>query len=150
MSGWRLGYMILPAPLKRQVMKVHDATIICTPRISQIAGVEALLADHGPIHEFQRILAERRALICERLDRVSDVFEYVRPEGAYYVFPRIVADHDNSMAFSMRLLDEAKVTVTPGSAFGARGEHHVRMAFCVAEESINTAFDRIEDWACAR
>ena len=144
MSGWRLGYMILPVSLKEQVMKVHDATIICTPRISQVAGIEALLGDHGPIHEFQRILADRRKLVCERLDRVGHVFEYVQPQGAYYVFPRILADHDNSTEFSMRLLDDAKVTVTPGSAFGHQGEHHVRMAYCVSEEIINTAFDRIE------
>lgn len=144
MSGWRLGYMILPESLKRQVIKVHDATIICTPRISQVAGLAALRGSHEHIAEFARILATRRTLICARLDRVPHVFDYVKPQGAYYVFPRIVAAHDNSMEFALRLLKEAKVTVTPGSAFGDHGEHHVRMAFCVSEDVINTAFDRIE------
>lgn len=144
MSGWRLGYMVVPEGLKREVLKVHDATIICTPRISQVAGLEALRGDRSHIPEFQRILAARRSLICERLDRVSHVFDYVAPQGAYYVFPRILVDHEDSMEFSLRLLDEARVTVTPGAAFGRRGEHHVRMAFCVSEDVINTAFDRIE------
>jgi aspartate/methionine/tyrosine aminotransferase len=72
------------------------------------------------------------------------VFDYVVPQGAYYVFPRILVDHEDSMQFALRLLDEGKVTVTPGAAFGRQGEHHVRMAFCVSEDVINTAFDRIE------
>ena len=144
MSGWRLGYMIVPEYLKREVLKVHDATIICAPRISQVAGLAALT--EKPVHhsEFEKILDGRRSLICERLDRVPHVFEYVKPEGAYYVFPKIVAEHENSFAFSLKLLEEAKVTVTPGSAFGPTGEHHVRMAYCVAEETIEKAFDRIE------
>lgn len=144
MSGWRLAYMILPAALKREVLKVHDATIICTPRISQVAGIAAL--SEPPVHlkEFEAVLARRRALICERLGRVPHVFDYMKPEGAYYVFPRIVADHADSREFAIRLLAEAKVTVTPGAAFGPAGAHHVRMAYCVDDAVIETAFDRIE------
>lgn len=144
MSGWRLGYMIFPEFLKREVLKVHDATIICTPRISQVAGIAALSQEPVHLKAFEDILAERRQLICERLDAVPHVFDYVKPEGAYYVFPRIVAEHDDSFEFAIRLLDEAKVTVTPGSAFGPTGENHVRMAYCVDEATIETAFDRIE------
>jgi aspartate/methionine/tyrosine aminotransferase len=60
------------------------------------------------------------------------------------VFPRIVVTHDSSVQFSLDLLNQAKVTVTPGSAFGPSGEHHVRMAYCVEDDAINRAFDRIE------
>jgi aspartate/methionine/tyrosine aminotransferase len=144
MSGWRLGYMVVSEALKREVLKVHDATIICTPRISQVAGLAALTGDQGHLREFEDILGRRRRLICARLDAVPHVFDYVEPEGAYYVFPRIVADHLNSEDFAIRLLAEARVVVTPGSAFGPSGEHHVRMAYCVSEETIETAFDRIE------
>jgi aminotransferase len=145
MSGWRLGYMIVPERLKREVLKVHDATLICTPRISQVAGIVALTEEPTHLKEFEEILAGRRHLICERLDRVAHVFDCAKPEGAYYVFPRIVVPHRDSFDFAVRLLDEAKVTVTPGSAFGPSGEHHVRMAYCVSEDDINTAFDRIEN-----
>ena len=144
MSGWRLGYMIVPDWLRAEVLKVHDATMICTPRISQVAGMAALGGGNAHVREFQRILTGRRELICERLDRVPHVFQYAKPEGAYYVFPRVVADHDDSVEFSLRLLNEARVTVTPGSAFGPSGEHHVRMAFCMDDAVINQAFDRIE------
>jgi aminotransferase len=144
MSGWRLGYIVAPEWLKQQVLKAHDATILCSPRISQIAGLAALAASDDHLPRFERELGARRELICARLDRLPHVFDYVRPEGAYYVFPRIVAPHASSVQFADRLLSDVKVGVTPGSAFGAAGEHHVRMAFCVAQDVIDTAFDRIE------
>jgi len=144
MSGWRLGYMIVPESLKADALKVHDATMICAPRIAQAAGIAALEA--GPVHlaEFNRVLGARRNLICERLDRLAHVFQYTKPDGAYYVFPRVLVPHEDSVEFAHRLLDETGVAVTPGSAFGPSGEHHVRMAYCVDEAVINLAFDRIE------
>ncbi|HSG94992.1 MAG TPA: pyridoxal phosphate-dependent aminotransferase [Afifellaceae bacterium] len=144
MSGWRLGYMVVSEALKKQVLKVHDATIICAPHISQVAGLIALRDGAAHVAAFEKILSRRRDLICERLDRVPHVFDYVKPQGAYYVFPRIVAAHETSQDFAVWLLEEARVCVTPGAAFGAAGEHHVRMAFCVEDEVIDKAFDRIE------
>ncbi|MDH3713697.1 MAG: pyridoxal phosphate-dependent aminotransferase [Gammaproteobacteria bacterium] len=144
MSGWRLGYMIVPDNLRREALKVHDATIICAPRISQMAGLAALTGDASHLEEFETILGRRRALICERLDRLAHVFAYVKPQGAYYVFPRILVEHDSDFDFAVGLLEKAKVAVTPGSGFGPGGEHHVRMAFCVDDDTINLAFDRME------
>ena len=144
MSGWRIGYMIIPPYIKERVLRVHDANIICAPRVSQVAAQVALTGAAGHLKDFESILAARRELICQRLDQVSHVFEYIKPEGAYYIFPRIVVEHDNARDFAIRLLNEAKVAVTPGSAFGPSGEHHVRMAYCVEEDVIDQAFDRIE------
>ncbi len=146
MSGWRLSYMIMPAELKREALKVHDATMICAPRISQLAGIVALSQPSDHKQEFETILAGRRELICQRLDNVPDVFSNQKPEGAYYVFPEIIAAHTGSKAFAIDLLNNARVAVTPGSAFGPSGEHHVRMAYCVDEDTINLAFDRIEKY----
>ena len=145
MSGWRLSYMVMPAELKYQATKVHDATMICAPRISQLAGIIALsqLSDHK--QRFESILEKRRQLICQRLDKLPHVFSYQKPEGAYYAFPRIICEHTSSREFAIDLLNKTRVTVTPGSAFGPSGEHHVRMAYCVDEDSINLAFDRLED-----
>lgn len=146
MSGWRLAYMILPAELKREAMKVHDATMICTPRISQLAGIAALGQPSNHKQQFQAILKQRRELVTERLTRVPHVFSWQKPEGAYYIFPRILVEHADSRSFAIDLLNNARVTVTPGSAFGPSGEHHVRLAYCVDEDTINLAFDRIEDY----
>lgn len=144
MSGWRLGYAIVPADLKHQMLKVHDATLICAPRVSQIAGLAALEQPSDHLGEFEAILERRRRLICERLDRVAHVFSYVMPDGAYYVFPRIMVEHENANQFALDLLHDARVCVTPGSAFGPAGEGHVRMAFCGPDDEINRAFDRVE------
>ena len=146
MGGWRLSYMVMPAELKRQAIKVHDATMICAPRISQLAGIVALSQASNHKQEFESILAERRELIYQRLDNVPHVFSNQKPEGAYYVFPKIIAVHTSSKEFAIDLLYNAKVAVTPGSAFGPSGEHHVRMAYCVEEDIINQAFDRIEKY----
>lgn len=150
MSGWRLGYMIMPAELKKQALKVHDANLICTPHISQRAGIVALRNPPNHLQEFEKTLCRRRNLICERLDRLSHIFQYIKPEGAYYVFPRILAEHNNAWDFSIDLLNKAKVTVTPGSAFGRLGENHVRMAYCVPDDTINLAFDRLDDFFGSR
>ena len=144
MSGWRIGYMILPAYLKKQIIKVHDLNMICTPRVSQAAGIVALAGEARHMTEFETAFAIRRELICQRLDEISHVFEYKKPEGAYYVFPRIRVAHDSARDFCLELLNNTRVTLAPGSAFGPSGEHHVRMAYCVAEDTINVAFDRLE------
>lgn len=146
MSGWRLAYMIMPAELKREALKVHDATMICAPRISQLAGIVALSQPSDHKQKFETILNSRRELICQRLDDIPHVFANQKPEGAYYIFPKIIAAHTNSKEFAIDLLNNARVTVTPGSAFGPSGEHHVRMAYCVDEDTINLAFDRIEKY----
>ncbi len=143
MSGYRVGYMVIPAPLRDAIVKIHDMTMICTPRISQVAAQAALEGPREHLVEFERILARRRDLICERLDALPHLFSYVRPEGAYYVFPKVLGE-DDDVGFSHRLLDEAKVTVTPGSAFGPSGVGHVRMAYCVDDSAIEAAFDRLE------
>lgn len=144
MSGWRMGYMILPSYLKKQVIKVHDLNIICTPRVSQVAGIAALSGEIHHTIEFEAAFAIRRELICQRLDEMVHIFDYNKPEGAYYVFPRIRAEHNNARDFCLELLNKTRVTLAPGSAFGPSGENHVRMAYCVSEDTINLAFDRLE------
>ncbi|MCK5336971.1 MAG: pyridoxal phosphate-dependent aminotransferase, partial [Gammaproteobacteria bacterium] len=144
MSGWRLSYMIMPEELKHEALKVHDATMICAPRISQLAGIVALTGESDHKQQFEKVFLSRRDLIDDRIKNVPHVFESQKPEGSYYVFPKIIAEHSTSKDFSLDLLYNTKVAVTPGSAFGPSGEHHVRMAYCVDEDTINLAFDRIE------
>jgi aspartate/methionine/tyrosine aminotransferase len=146
MSGWRLSYMVMPAELKREAMKVHDATMICAPRISQLAGIVALSQPSDHKQRFEMILDKRRQLICHRLDKLRHVFSYQKPEGAYYIFPKLITADTSSREFAIDLLNNARVAVTPGSAFGPSGEQHVRMAYCVDDDSINLAFDRMEDY----
>jgi len=153
MTGWRVGYMYAPARLIDQVLKVHDAFAICAPTISQYAALAALGATNGKDGEgdkFIRHLVEtldsRRKTTCERLNRLSHLFAYQKPRGAYYVFPRIIPDGMGSVELALKLLYEAKVITVPGNGFGPTGEGHIRLSFGATEKEILEAFDRIESW----
>ena len=83
--------------------------------------------------------------MCERLDCLNAVFEYEKPGGSYLMFPRILLEAgQDSTTFCTRLLKEARVSTTPGIAFGPTGQGHLRLSFCVPEDQINKAFDRME------
>lgn len=147
MTGWRVGYMYAPACVIDQVLKVHDATVICAPTVSQYAALAALTeCKPNETEEIFRALSNRRDLTCARLDELAGLFTYVRPRGAYYVLPKFNRSDVDSMTFAMRMLHEAKVIVIPGRAFGPQGEGHIRISFGGTENEINEAFDRIEKW----
>ncbi len=154
MTGWRVGYLYAPTRIIDQVLKVHDAFAICAPTVSQYGALAALRATNGRDGEGDRFIGKlvaaldgRRRLTCTRLDRLPTLFSYQKPQGAYYVFPRIVPPGIASMDLALRLLYEAKVISVPGSGFGPTGEGHIRFSFGGTEEEINDAFDRIEEWA---
>jgi aminotransferase len=154
MTGWRVGYMVASARLVEQVLKVHDAFAICAPTISQYAALAALRNTNGKdgegdrfIRELVTSLAARRDCACSRLERLSHLFSYEKPRGAYYVFPRIVTPGLDDMDLALRLLYGAKVITVPGSGFGPTGEGHIRFSFGAVEDDLNEAFDRIEAWA---
>jgi aminotransferase len=153
MTGWRVGYMYAPSHFIDQVLKVHDAFAICAPTVSQYAALAALRATNGKDGEGDRFIEElvsaldiRRQLTCRRIDRLSALFTYQKPQGAYYVFPRIVLPGVKSMDLALRLLYEAKVISVPGSGFGPTGEAHIRLSFGGTEREIDESFDRIEAW----
>jgi aminotransferase len=81
--------------------------------------------------------------VCNRLDELPDLFQYVKPHGGYYVFPQISLP-ETSIDFALRLLKEARVITIPGSAFGPSGEGHIRMSFGATVDELHEAFDRIK------
>lgn len=154
MTGWRVGFMYASSRIIDQVLKVHDAFAICAPTISQYAALAALRATNGKDGEGDRFIENlvhaldtRRKLACSRLDSLEALFSYQIPKGAYYVFPRIIGTPLNSMDFALKLLYEAQVISIPGNGFGPSGEGHIRFSFGGTEDEINTAFDRIHEWA---
>ena len=154
MTGWRVGYMYASERIIDQVLKVHDAFAICAPTISQYAALTALKATDGKqgegdifIQELTTALDSRRQLICQRLDNLSHIFSYQKPKGAYYIFPKIMLEGINSMDLALKLLYEAKVITIPGNGFGPTGEGHIRLSYGGTEQQINSAFDRLDEWA---
>jgi aminotransferase len=145
MTGWRIGYLHADSALIPQIGKAHIPLAICAPVVSQYAALAALKGPQDCVAGFRDHYLAARNLMCERLDRLDSVFSYHRPEGSYLMFPRILVDEGrDSTAFCRRLLSKARVSTTPGIAFGPTGEQHLRLSFCVSEEEINKAFDRME------
>ena len=147
MTGWRIGYVHADEEMIEQINKVHIPFSICTTVASQYAAIAALKGSQDCIEEFKLHYLSARNLMCERLDRLDSIFEYSKPQGAYLMFPKILIDQGKeSIAFSKNLLDKVQVSTTPGVAFGPTGEGHIRLSFCVPEDMINVAFDRMEKY----
>lgn len=141
MTGWRIGYAAAPAELLAAMRKVHQYTIMSAPTTAQVAAEEALL--HGE-DAVQRMVAEydrRRQLIVAGLNELGmPTFE---PLGAFYAFPSIAAAGMDDFAFAESLLQEERVAVVPGSAFGA-SDGFVRCSYATAYEKIEQALERME------
>ena len=147
MTGWRIGYLHTDETLIPQITKAHIPFAICAPVVSQYAALAALQGSQDCIAQFKHHYLAARNLMCKRLDELDSVFNYQKPKGSYLMFPQILVNEgQDSTVFCKQLLKEAKVSTTPGIAFGPTGENHLRLSFCVPEEMIHTAFDRIEKY----
>lgn len=149
MTGWRVGYLHSDARNIREILKVHDALVTCAPVVSQYAAIAALECGEAHIAAFRGAFKERRDRTLEHLDALSHIFDYQKPEGAYFVFPRvkdIVPWARDSRHLARCLLEEAKVAVVPGVAFGPSGEAHLRINFGREPADIDTAFERLASY----
>jgi aminotransferase len=151
MTGWRIAYLATHQALAKKVLAVHDSLVTCAPVVSQYAAMAALELAEEEVRKFADTFKKRRDLICQRLDKLTKVFSYQKPDSAYFVFPRIKEEYlrrialgGGSWQFAIELLEKAKVATVPGAAFGPSGENHIRMCFGRSEEDINLAFDRME------
>jgi aminotransferase len=151
MTGWRIAYLATHQELAKKILAVHDALVTCAPVVSQYAALAALEMADSELAKYHQIYKERRDLICRRLDKLENIFEYQKPDSAYFVFPKIkkevlqkISPSGGSWQFAIELLEKAKVATVPGAAFGPSGENHIRMCFGRSEEDINLAFDRME------
>jgi aminotransferase len=145
MTGWRIGYLHAHEQLIPQITKAHIPFAICAPVVSQYAALAALRGSQECVADFRTHYCAARDVMCERLNSLDSVFAYHKPEGSYLMFPEILVDDGkDSLRFCKKLLQEARVSTTPGIAFGPTGERHLRLSFCVSEAEINTAFDRME------
>ena len=143
LTGWRLGYGIMPAPLAQVVAKLQTNAVSCTASFTQLAGVQALKGDHAPIREMVAEFRKRRDAIVEGLRLIPGI-KCARPQGAFYVFPNITATGYSSKALADRLLDEAGVACLSGTAFGEWGEGHLRFSYAASLETIQEALRRIK------
>lgn len=142
MTGWRLGYGIMPAPMAQAVAKLQTNATSCTATFSQKAAVEALKGDQGAVDLMVREFRRRRDRIVEGLRSIRGV-RCVKPQGAFYVFPNITGTGQKSRGLADRLLEEAGVACLSGTAFGEFGEGYLRFSYATSMDNIEEALRRI-------
>jgi len=146
MTGWRLGFGIMPEALAERVELLLTHSIGCTASFTQVAGIEAL---HGPQDQVDAVVAEyqrRRDVLVAGLNTVPG-WRCRSPQGAFYVFPNVSATGRSSAWWADFLLNEAGVATLPGTAFGKYGEGYLRLCFADSMENLREAVERIADAA---
>ena len=141
MTGWRLGYVCAPKQIAEQMLKIHQYAILCAPTNSQYAAIEALRHCEDEVQKMRTAYNQRRRFLMHEFKRMQlDCFE---PFGAFYVFPNIQEFGMSSEEFATRLLQEEKVAVVPGSAFGESGEGFIRVSYAYSLEDLKEAIGRL-------
>jgi aspartate aminotransferase len=143
MTGWRMGYAILPEPLVEPFGKLIINSVSCVSSFSQVAAVEALTGPQDDVDAMVAEFRERRDMVVDLLNRIPGV-ECAMPAGAFYVFPRVRGTGLDGAEFAARLLDEAGVCVLSGGSFGAAGADHVRISYANSRENLAAAAERID------
>ena len=144
MTGWRLGYACGPAPVIEQMLKIHQFAIMCAPTTSQYAAVEAMKNGDEDVAEMREQYNQRRRYLMSAFEEMGlPCFE---PYGAFYVFPCIREFGMSSDEFATRFLQEEKVAVVPGTAFGDCGEGFIRISYAYSLENLKVAIGRLADF----
>ena len=144
MTGWRLGYACGPAPIMKEITKIHQYAIMCAPTTSQYAAVEALRSCDEAVASMLEEYDARRKIIVKGFNDLG--LECREPKGAFYAFPSIKSTGMTSEEFCEKLLFAKKVALVPGDAFGASGEGHVRASYCYSLPHIKEALRRIGEF----
>lgn len=141
MTGWRIGYAAASEEIIEAMMKIHQYTMMCAPITGQMAAIEALRSANGDVEDMLEEYDRRRKLMVRGFNEIGlTCFE---PKGAFYAFPSIEITGMKSEEFAERLLEEEKVAVVAGSAFGSCGEGHVRCCYATSMSDIQEALERI-------
>jgi aspartate aminotransferase len=146
MTGWRMGYAILPEPLVEPFGKLVINSVSCVSSFSQVAAIEALTGPQGDVEAMVREFRARRDIVVDGLNGIPGI-ECAVPAGAFYVFPRVSGTGISGDTFADRLLDEAGVCVLGGQAFGHAGGDHVRISYATSRENLAAAIERIGAFA---
>ena len=143
MTGWRLGYGIMPKELAAALTQLQINATSCTCSFTQVAGIEGITGDQSAAIKMVEEFKRRRDVIVDGLNRIPGI-KCLKPKGAFYVFPNIEELGMTSAELSDLLLNEAGVAVLPGTAFGKYGEGYLRLSYANSVENIRKALDRIE------
>ena len=141
MTGWRLGYACGPEVIIKQMLKIHQFAIMCAPTNSQYAAIEGLRHCEDEVQQMRNAYNQRRRYLVNEFAKMK--LECFEPFGAFYIFPSIKEFGMTSEEFAMRFLEEEKVAVVPGSAFGESGEGFLRVSYAYSLEDLKEAIGRL-------
>jgi aminotransferase len=142
MPGYRIGYVAGHHELIHEMSKIHIYTTLAPSTANQYGAWKALQLPPTHVEKMRESYADRRALILKLLKQTPSLHVEKEPEGAFYVFPRIV-NGMTSQQYAHALLEKAKVLVVPGNEFGTKGQGFVRMSYATDKEQIKAAFERM-------
>ena len=141
MTGWRLGYACGPKEIIEQMLKIHQFAIMCAPTTSQYAAVEAMRKGDEDVAQMREAYNQRRRYLMHAFKEMG--LECFEPYGAFYVFPCIKEFGMTSEEFATRFLEEEKVAVVPGTAFGDCGEGFLRISYAYSLDNLKVALNRL-------
>ncbi len=141
MTGWRVGYVVAEEQLISQMIKVHDSLVTCPTVVSQYAALAALQGPQDAVRGFHRAFERHRQIVCDAVKR-SDRLKLILPEGSYFAFVKVDRQTDD-YELALRLMQDAKVAVVPGSSFGTGGESHIRISFGCEEDALREGLQRL-------
>ncbi|MBP3821595.1 aminotransferase class I/II-fold pyridoxal phosphate-dependent enzyme [bacterium] len=144
MTGWRLGYACAPKELIKQMTKIHQYAIMCAPTISQYSAVEALKNGDEDVKKMRESYNQRRRFLINAFKEMN--LECFEPFGAFYVFPCIKEFGMTSEEFALKFLEEEKVAVVPGTAFGDSGEGYLRISYAYSLEKLKVAIEKLNNF----
>ena len=144
MTGWRLGYMVVPDNMAKRLQDFLVSSISCTASFTQWAGLEALTGDQSFIPHMMARFKEKRDKIVQGLNSIPN-FSCQTPKGAFYAFPNIVQTGMTSEECADHLIYKAGVAILPGTAFGPYGEGYLRFSYASTIKKIDTAIKRIKE-----
>jgi aspartate aminotransferase len=142
MTGWRLGYGVMPKPLAEHVTRLMVNSASCTASFVQLAGIAALQGDRTPVVRMVAEFKRRRDLFVDGLNKLPGV-RCARPRGAFYAFPNITGTRRSSAEVADRLMTEAGVAALSGAAFGEHGEGYLRFSYANSQANLEKALDRM-------
>jgi aspartate/methionine/tyrosine aminotransferase len=149
MTGWRLGYGVMPEDLAQDISKLQVNSNSCTAAATQFAGLEALTGPQESVSQMLEEFRARRDLLVDGLNVIPGI-DCLTPQGAFYAFPRITGTGYSAAALADALLEEAGVACLSGTGFGEHGEGHLRFSYANSRENLKHALERVSAFLAER
>ncbi|MBC1249613.1 aminotransferase class I/II-fold pyridoxal phosphate-dependent enzyme [Listeria welshimeri] len=142
MIGWRIGFLLAPKNLTKEMLKIHQYSVTCASSISQKAALEAITNGKDDAFQMRTEYKTRANFTQERLEKMG--FTVIPPDGAFYFFVKLPDEiTENSFDWAVRLAEEAKVAVVPGNAFSEKGDRYFRLSYATSFNNLVEALDRM-------